>query len=107
MLSKQQPGRRTCLCYRQPKTTAVASWHRTKGNKLYDIMKDSTDIVDQRMAFHTSKTKSRRWTMVVLAYMIDTAHVNFSTIYALNKNVDSTIPSNKNIFSLGLNWLCN
>ena len=56
MLSKQQPGRRTCLCYRQPKTTAVASWHRTKINKLYDIMKGSTDIVDQRMAFHTSKT---------------------------------------------------
>ena len=46
MLSKQQPGRRTCLCYRQPKTTAVASWHRTKINKLYDIMKGSTDIVE-------------------------------------------------------------
>jgi hypothetical protein len=45
--------------------------------KLHDFTKGGTDIVDQRMAFHTSKTN-----------MIDTARVNSSTIYALNKNVD-------------------
>jgi hypothetical protein len=56
--------------------------------KLYDFTKGGTDIVDQRMAFHTCKTKSRKWTTIAFAYMIDTARVNSSTIYALNKNVD-------------------
>ena len=56
--------------------------------KLYDFTKGGTDIVDQRMGFHTAKTKSRKWTMVVFAYMLDTARVNSSTIYALNKRLD-------------------
>ena len=56
--------------------------------KLYDFTKGGTDIVDQRMAFHTCKTKSRKWTTIAFAYMIDTARVNSSTIYALNKKID-------------------
>jgi hypothetical protein len=66
--------------------------------KLYDFTKGGTDIVDQRMAFHTSKIKSRRWTMVALAYMIDTARVNSSTIDALNKNID---PVKQKFFEYG------
>ena len=69
-------------------TTKDDSRNKLALYKLYDFTKGGTDIVDQRMAFHTSKTKSRRWTMVALAYMIDTARVNSSTIYALNKNID-------------------
>jgi hypothetical protein len=69
-------------------TTKDDSRNKLALYKLYDFTKGGTDIVDQRMAFHTSKTKSRRWTVVALAYMIDTARVNSSTIYALNKNID-------------------
>lgn len=35
-----------------------------------------TDIVDQKMAFHTCKQKSRKWTTIAFANMIDTAQVN-------------------------------
>jgi hypothetical protein len=69
-------------------TTKDDSRNKLALYKLYDFTKGGTDIVDQWMAFHTSKTKSRRWTMVALAYMIDMACVTSSTIYALNKNVD-------------------
>jgi hypothetical protein len=56
--------------------------------KLYDFTKGGTDIVDQRMGFHTTKTKSRKWTMVMFCYMMDTARVNSSTIFSLNNGVD-------------------
>lgn len=56
--------------------------------KLYDFTKGGTDIVDQRMGFLTCKTKSRKWTMVAFAYVLDMARVNSATIHALNKNED-------------------
>lgn len=56
--------------------------------KLYDFTKGGTDIVDQRMGFHTTKTKSRKWTHVMFAYMMDTARVNSSTIFAMNESTD-------------------
>jgi hypothetical protein len=52
--------------------------------KLYDFTKGGTDIVDQRMGFHTCKPKSRRWPVVVFSYMVDMARVNSATIHALN-----------------------
>ena len=55
--------------------------------KLYDFTKGRTDIVDQRIGFFTTKVKSRRWSMAALAYIIDTARVNASTLYAFNTNV--------------------
>ena len=36
--------------------------------KLYDFTKGGTDIFDQRMGFHTSKPRSRRWPIVVFSY---------------------------------------
>lgn len=56
--------------------------------KLYDFTKGGTDIVDQRMGFLTCKTKSRKWTMVAFAYLLDMARVNSSTILALNTGMD-------------------
>ena len=55
--------------------------------KLYDFTRGGTDIVDQRIGFHTVKTKSRKWTMVVLAYILDMARVDSSTIYVLNNDI--------------------
>lgn len=56
--------------------------------KLYDFTKGGTDIIDQRMGFFTTRTKSRRWTMTSFSYVLDMARVNSSTILALNQNTD-------------------
>ena len=55
--------------------------------KLYDFTKGGTDIVDQRMAFYTSKVKSRKWSMVAFSYVLDMARVNSSTLFALNQKI--------------------
>jgi len=54
--------------------------------KLYDFTKGGTDIIDQRMGFYSCKGKSRRWTMAVFSYVLDTCRVNSSTVCALNKH---------------------
>ena len=56
--------------------------------KLYDFTKGGTDIVDQRMGFHTTKTKSKKWTLGMFAYVVDTARVNSLTIFTLNQGKD-------------------
>ena len=66
--------------------------------KLYDFSKGGTDIVDQKMGFYTTKTKSRRWTIVCLAYLLDTIRVNSTTVYALN---NGTNPKKQNSFNFG------
>ena len=65
--------------------------------KLYDFTKGGTDIVDQRMGFHT-------WPIVVFSYMIDKARVNSATIHALNRKEDPcTFNSFEYIFDLACN----
>ena len=44
--------------------------------KLHDFTKHETDIIDQKMGFYSVKTKSRQWTTVSLAYLLDTIRVN-------------------------------
>lgn len=67
--------------------------------KLYDFTKGGTDIVDQRMGFYTCKVKSRKWSMVAFAYILDMARVNSSTLYALNKEL---CPLKQNSFEYGM-----
>ena len=69
-------------------------------DKLYDFTKGGTDIVGQQMSFYTCKAKSRKWTMVVLAYLLDTIRVNSATLYALNNQKD---PTEHNAFEHGYN----
>ena len=69
-------------------TTKDDNCHKLGLYEPYDFTKGGTDIVDQRMGFHTTKTKSRKWTLVMFAYMLDTARVNSSTIFALNQGKD-------------------
>ena len=56
--------------------------------KLYDFTKGGTDIIDQRVHFYTVHTKSRRWTVNALAYILDTARENSQTIYSIANNLD-------------------
>ena len=65
-------------------------WIRPGLYKLYDFTKGGTDVIDQRMGFYTTKTKSRRWKITTLSYIryryiLDMARVNASTVYVKNK----------------------
>ena len=66
--------------------------------KFYDFTKEGTDIIDQKMGYYTVKTKSRRWTMVAFAYLLDTIRVNASTVLAVN-----LIRKRKNLLTLDSN----
>ena len=55
--------------------------------KLYDFSKSGTDIIGQRRGFYSCKSKSKRWTMNVFSYVLDTYRVNASTIYAMNNDL--------------------
>ena len=43
---------------------------------------------DQRMDAYTTSSKSHRWTLAVLAYLLDTLRVNAQTLVALNLGID-------------------
>ena len=66
--------------------------------KLYDFTNGGTVIVDQKMSFYSCKTKSRQWTLVVFAYLLDTIRVNSTLLYALNRNMD---PKKQSSFEFG------
>ena len=69
-------------------TTKDDNCYKLGSYKLHNFTKGGTDIVDQRMRFHTIKTKSIKWTLVMFAHMHDTARVNSSTIFALSQGKD-------------------
>lgn len=66
--------------------------------KLYDFSKGGTDIIDARMAKYSSSSKSRKWTLTVLAYMMDVARVNSQTIWSFNNDQN---PRTSNSFLFG------
>ena len=66
--------------------------------KLYDFTKGGTDIVDQKMGTYTVKSKSRKWTKVTFAYLLDTIRVNSSSLLALNSGKN---PKSINSFDFG------
>ena len=49
------------------------------------ILQRGADIIGQIMGFYTCKPKSRKWTITVVSYVIDMAHVNSSTTFTLQK----------------------
>ena len=53
--------------------------------KLYDFTKGIIDIIDQKMGSYTVKKKSRKWTKVAFAYLLNTVRVNANTLLNLNK----------------------
>jgi len=66
---------------RNPRSYKNDEKKRPAAYKLYDFTKGGTDIVDQKMSFYTCKAKSRKWTMVLFAYLLDTIRVNSATLY--------------------------
>lgn len=54
--------------------------------KLYDFTKIGTDNVDQRMGTYSCKSKSCKWTLVGMTYILDTIRVNSQTVHALHNN---------------------
>ena len=57
--------------------------------KVYDLTKIGTDIVNQRNANITTKTKSSCWTKLAFSYVLDVARNNALVVYAManKKNV--------------------
>ena len=70
--------------------------------KLYDFTKGGTDIVDQKMGFYSTKTKSRRWIVTAFSYLLDTIRVNACTVYGLNQKIDpKKVDSFNFIYAIG------
>ena len=44
--------------------------------------------MDYKIGKYTTKPKSSKWTMVANSYVLETARVNASAIYALHKKMD-------------------
>jgi len=81
-------------------TTMDDDKHKLALFKLYDFTKGRTDIIDQRMGTYSCKPKSRKWTMVAMLYIIDTARVNGSTIFAMKK--EKKCPLKQDSFEIGM-----
>ena len=64
--------------------------------KFYDFTKGKTDIVDQLNDYYTTRSKSCRWVMVALSYMLDTARVNGKTVWCLKNDSDISRTSSYN-----------
>ena len=54
---------------------------------MYNSTKGETDILDHRMRFYTTITTCRRWHIAAFSYVLDTACVSVSTIFAMNKDL--------------------
>ena len=58
---------------------------------IYDFTKGGIDLHDQRMGSLTCKAKkTRKWTLVALAYVLDTSRANSQAIYVMNTRDTST-----------------
>ena len=58
--------------------------------KICDLTKIGIDIPDQKISFLTFRQKTRKWTLVSLAYVLDMSRVNSQRIYAINTRYTST-----------------
>ena len=58
--------------------------------KIYNFTKVGIDIPDERMGSLNYEQKTKKWTLVVLAYVLDMTTVNSQAIYAMNTRNTST-----------------
>ena len=66
---------------------------------MHDFTKNGTDIINYKMGFYSVKMTTDRWTIVSLAYLLNTVHVNVCSVYAINNGLD---PKKHNSFDFGL-----
>ena len=67
--------------------------------KFYDFSKGGTDIVDQRIGSYTVNSKSKRWTMTVFSYILDTARINSQSLFFIKEGKDPRL--SKGSFEIG------
>ena len=66
--------------------------------KLCDYTKGGADIVDQKITFYLSKTKSRKWTTIAFSYLLDICRINAASVLAMNEHTE---PRKHNLFEVG------
>ena len=71
-----------------PGATRDDGYHKPAIIKLYDFTKGGTDIVDQLNDYHTCRSRTFRWDVVALFYMLDTIRVNSKTIWCIKQGLD-------------------
>ena len=55
--------------------------------KVYDFTKGGVDMPDQRMGSYMTKAKTRIWTLVAMAYLLDVVRVNAQTLFEFKTRV--------------------
>ena len=88
--TKSRGKKNVLLMSSQPPLLGVTKDEKKKPAmyKLYDYTKGGTDQMDYRMAANTVKTKSNRWTMTAMSYLLDTMRINSQTVVSLNRGTD-------------------
>ena len=71
-----------------PGATRDDGYHKPAIIKLYDFTKGGTDIVDQLNDYHTCRSRTFRWDVVALFYILDTIRVNSKTIWCIKQGLD-------------------
>ena len=61
-------------------------------------MKKGVGIVDQKITFYLSKTKSRKWTTMAFWYLVDICRINAASVLAMNKHTEL---HKQNLFEVG------
>ena len=56
--------------------------------KFYDFTKGGTDIVDQLNDFYTTRSKSKRWDILTLFYMLGMIRINSKTLFCIKHKLD-------------------
>ena len=56
--------------------------------RFYDFIKGGTDIVDQLDDYYNTRTKTLRWAMITLYYILDIARVNSKIVRCMKKKID-------------------
>ena len=66
---------------------------KTQIIKFYDVTKGRPHLVDQLNDYYTTSSKSCRWVMVVLWYMLDTTRANGKNVCCLKNDSDNSSTS--------------
>ena len=56
--------------------------------KFYDFTKGSVDIVNQLNNFYTTRSKSKRWDILTMFYILDTIRVYSKILFCIKPKLD-------------------
>ena len=81
---KTKPGVKNVLVLSSMHRNALTTRDERKKPHVitfYDRTKGGVDVMDMMAGIHTTRFKSRRWTMNALAYVLDTERTNMFTLW--------------------------